>query len=99
MLRALNHCTVPAGALNVSGPQQSVRALAEQFGKRLGKTPVLKGTEAPDAWLVDTSEMVRLMGQSRVSLARMVDWTADWVSRDMPSLGKDTHFDTRDGTY
>jgi nucleoside-diphosphate-sugar epimerase len=99
VLRALNHCTVPSSPLNVSGPQQSVRALAEQFGKRLGKKPVLTGAEAPDAWLIDTSEQVRLMGEPRVPLARMVDWTADWVARDMPSLGKDTHFDTRDGTY
>jgi nucleoside-diphosphate-sugar epimerase len=99
VLRALNHCAVPASPLNVSGPQQSVRALAEQFGARLGKKPVLTGTEAPDAWLVDTSEQARLMGQPRVSLARMIDWTADWVARDLPSLGKDTHFDTRDGTY
>jgi nucleoside-diphosphate-sugar epimerase len=99
VLRALNHCTVPASPLNVSGPKQSVRALAGQFGERLGKKPVLKGTEALDAWLVDTSEQVRLMGQPRVSLARMIDWTADWVAHDMPSLGKDTHFDTRDGTY
>jgi nucleoside-diphosphate-sugar epimerase len=99
VLRALNHCTVPASPLNVSGPQQSVRTVAEEFGKRLGKKPVLTGTEAPDAWLVNTSEQVRLMGQPRVSLARMIDWTADWVARDMPSIGKDTHFDTRDGTY
>ena len=64
-----------------------------------GKKPVLKGTEAPDAWLINASESMRLLGQPRVSLARMIDWTADWVARDMPSLGKDTHFDTRDGAF
>ncbi len=77
----------------------SVRSIAEQFGKRLGKKPVLTGTEAPDAWLVNTSESVQLLGEPRVSLGRMIDWTADWVARGMPSLGKDTHFDTRDGAY
>ena len=34
-----------------------------------------------------------------VRLARMIDWTADWVARGLPSLGKDTHFDTRDGAF
>jgi hypothetical protein len=29
----------------------------------------------------------------------MIDWTADWVARELPSLGKETHFDTRDGTF
>jgi nucleoside-diphosphate-sugar epimerase len=98
-LRALTHCTVPTSALNVSCPPASVRAIAEAVGKRLGKAPVLKGTEAPDAWLIDVSEQNRLMGEPRVSLSRMIGWTADWVQRGMPSLGKDTHFDTRDGTY
>jgi nucleoside-diphosphate-sugar epimerase len=99
VLRALTHCTVPSSPLNVSGPPTSVRWLAEQFGQRLGKKPLLKGTEAPDAWLVNVSESVRLMGEPRVSVERMIDWVADWVKRDMQSLGKDTHFDTRDGTY
>ncbi len=62
-------------------PQTSVRWLAEQFGQRLGKPPVLTGAEAPDAWLVDTSESIRLFGAPRVPLTRMIDWTADWVAR------------------
>jgi nucleoside-diphosphate-sugar epimerase len=98
-LRALVHCTTPTSPLNVSCPPTSVRAIAEAISKKLGKTPLLKGTEARDAWLIDVSEQNRLMGQPRVPLSRMIDWTADWVSRGMPSLGKDTHFDTRDGTY
>jgi nucleoside-diphosphate-sugar epimerase len=99
VLRALNQCTQPTSPLNVSGPVTSVRSIAEQFGQRFSKRPVFAGKEAPDAWLVNVSESARLMGQPRVSMARMIDWTADWVARDMPSLGKDTHFDTRDGAY
>jgi nucleoside-diphosphate-sugar epimerase len=99
VLRALGHCTVPSSPLNVSGPPTSVRWLADQFGQRFGNKPVFKGAEAPDAWLINVSESIRLLGQPRVPLARMIDWTADWVARDMPSLGKDTHFDTRDGAF
>ena len=42
--------------------RRSVRWLAEQFGQRLGKTPVFTGNEAPDAWLINVSESIRLMG-------------------------------------
>jgi nucleoside-diphosphate-sugar epimerase len=99
VLRALLQCSEPTSPLNVSGPPTPVRWIAEQFGQRLGKKPVLKGAEAPDAWLVNVSEQNRLFGQPRVSMDRMMDWAADWVSRDMENLGKDTHFDTRDGAY
>ena len=100
VLRAFSHCTVPTSPLNVSGPETvSIRWLAEAFGKRLGKPPVFTGVEAPDAWLVNTAEAMRLFGHPRVPLAKLVDWTADWVARGMPSLGKDTHYDARDGEF
>ncbi|MEO8202535.1 MAG: NAD-dependent epimerase/dehydratase family protein [Betaproteobacteria bacterium] len=99
-LRLLAHATSPASAFNVSGPDVvSVRWLADEFGKRFGKPAVVTGTEAPTAWLVDTTRTQELLGTPNVPLARMIDWVADWVGRSMPSLGKETHFSTRDGKY
>jgi nucleoside-diphosphate-sugar epimerase len=100
VLRALGHCTTPTSPLNVSGPETvSVRWLAEAFGRRFEKAPVFASVEQPDGWLVNTSEAMRLFGYPTVPLARLVDWQADWIARGLPSLGKDTHFDTRDGTF
>jgi nucleoside-diphosphate-sugar epimerase len=100
VLRAFNQCTLPTSPLNVSGPETvSVRWLAEEFGRRLGKAPVFEGVEQMEGWLVNSTEAMRLFGYPRVPLARLVDWTADWIARGLPSLGKDTHYDTRDGSF
>ena len=99
-LRLLAHCTTPTSPINVTGPEHtSIRWLAGEFGKRFGRKPVLTGQEAPTAWLEDTRESQRLFGKPRVPLGQMIDWVADWIERGQPSLGKPTHFSTRDGKY
>jgi nucleoside-diphosphate-sugar epimerase len=100
VLRAFAYCTTPTSPLNVSGPETiSVRWLAEAFGRKFGKTPSFTGVEAPDGWLINTTQAMKLFGYPGVSLAQLVDWQADWIARGHPSLGKDTHFDTRDGSF
>jgi nucleoside-diphosphate-sugar epimerase len=98
-LRLLAHCTTPTSPINVSGSKVSIRWLAGQFGERFDKSPQIVGNEADTAWLVDTTGARQLLGNPRVPVDTMIDWTADWVQRGQPSLGKPTHFETRDGKY
>jgi len=99
ILRLLARCTSPTSPINISGPKVSVRWLAGEFGKRFSKTPSFSGEEARTAWLVDTAAATKLLGAPRVPIGQMIDWVADWVARGGPSLGKPTHFETRDGKY
>ena len=99
-LRCLARCTIPTSAINVSGDRiLAVRDLAEQLGRRLGRAPTFAGRENPTAWITDTSQAVHEFGVPAVGLDRMLDWTADWVGRHMPSHGKPTKFEVRDGRY
>jgi len=98
-LRALAHCTAPTSGLNVSGGVQRIRDLASALAQRLGVQPLFTGSEAPTAWLVDIGEAQRVFGPPAVPLPTMLDWTADWVARDMASLNKPTHYEARDGKY
>jgi nucleoside-diphosphate-sugar epimerase len=99
-LRCLCQATTPTRPINVSGPETiSVRWLATMFGERLRKRVRIAGEESPTAWLTNTAQAVRLFGKPRVAVANMIDWVADWVANDRPSLNKPTHFEIRDGVY
>jgi len=99
-LRCLAHCASPPMPINVSGPEiLSVRWLAHEFGKRLGKEPKIEGEEADRSWLTNTARATRLFGYPTVSVLSMVDWVADWISAGRRSLGKPTKFEVRSGSY
>jgi nucleoside-diphosphate-sugar epimerase len=99
-LRCLAYCEIPSSPINVSGHEVlAVRDLAAEFGRHFGREPILTGQEEPTAWLTDTSQAVKLFGPPVVDTARLIAWTADWVARAMPSLGKPTHYEVRDGRY
>ncbi|HJQ56920.1 MAG TPA: NAD-dependent epimerase/dehydratase family protein [Vineibacter sp.] len=99
-LRCLAHATTPTTPINVTGPGTiSVRWLAGEFGRLLGRAPQLVGKEATTGWLNNADRMHTQFGPPRVPLATMIAWTADWLTRAMPTFDKPTHYEVRDGRY
>jgi nucleoside-diphosphate-sugar epimerase len=99
-LRCLRHATAPTSPLNVTGPETvSVRWLAQTFGRMMDREPQLVGTESAVGWLNNAGRMNAELGYPRVPLLTMMEWTADWLMRAMPTLNKPTHYEVRDGRY
>lgn len=101
LLRAFPLCANPPDVLNVTGPEiLSVRQAAQRFAELLeAPAPTFVGTESDLAFLSDASRCHALFGPPRITGETLIEWTADWVRRGGPTLGKPTHYETRDGTY
>jgi nucleoside-diphosphate-sugar epimerase len=99
-IQSLAHASVPPLILNLTGPETlSVRAVCQALGRRLGCEPVFAGSESGSAYLNNAQHCQRLFGYPRISAEQLIDWTAAWVKRGGASLGKPTHFETRDGKF
>jgi nucleoside-diphosphate-sugar epimerase len=99
-IRALRHCTVPAKILNVTGPEiVSLRWLAEQFGKMLGRTPEFINEEQSTSFLSNAAESFRLFGYPKVTLKQMMEIVLEWLNQGGKTLDKPTHFSERKGKY
>jgi hypothetical protein len=99
-LCALGHVASPPFVVNLAGPELlSVRRVAEEFGRLLGRPVTFEGTESGEAFLSNGQLGHRLFGYPRVGPGQMIAWVADWLRRGNPTLGKPTHFEVRDGNF
>jgi nucleoside-diphosphate-sugar epimerase len=99
-LQAFDLAGVPPAVINLTGPEVlRVRDVAEQLGALLGKTPRFVGTEAETALLSNAQPALTRIGPTRVSAEQLTRWVADWVMRGGSTLGKPTHFESREGKF
>ncbi|MCJ7841217.1 NAD-dependent epimerase/dehydratase family protein [Lederbergia sp. NSJ-179] len=99
-LRSLRYCSSPPVVLNVTGPETvSVRWLANVFGELLQKEPIFINQEKKTALLNNASKSHKWFGYPRVSLRKMIDWTADWVKEGGVTINKPTLFQDRKGAF
>lgn len=99
-IQCLSLAAAPAVPVNVTGAQTlSVRWIAEELARRLGKTATFSGHEGELAWLNNASRSHSLFGPPETSVEDMLDWTAAWLLRGGRLLGKPTHFESGDGKF
>ena len=100
ILQAINHCQSPATPINITGPELvSIRQTALKFGELMNKKVSIIGVEEDTALLGNIELSTELLGKPRVSLARIIEWTAKWIEGNNKLLGKPTHFESRNGRY
>jgi len=99
-LLSLDYASSPVTTFNITGLQKlSVREMAQRFGTLFGKTPKISGTEAADALLSNATRSIVSLGPPFVSENDLIEWAATWIKRGGGTLGKPTHFESRDGRF
>jgi hypothetical protein len=99
-LQVFDHLATPPFVINVTGPELlRVRDVCDEFGRLFNKPVSFVGQEASSALLNNAARAFELFGKPRVSAACLMQWIAHWIQRGGPSLGKPTHFESRDGKF
>jgi nucleoside-diphosphate-sugar epimerase len=99
-IQCLTRVSVPPFVINVTGAEVlSVRDLALELGRILGREPVFASREEEDALVSNTELAQSHFGPPSVSAVSLLSWVADWVSSGRPTLGKPTKFEEREGDF
>jgi nucleoside-diphosphate-sugar epimerase len=100
IIRSLDLTSSPMAVRNLCRPTIfSVREVAMKFGEMFGREPKLIGSESTTALLGNAEKICGELGTPGVELSQMLNWIAHWLQHGGRSLGKPTHFETRDGKY
>jgi len=90
----------PAVPLNVTGaPALSVRSVAGEFGRLLGREAVITGREEETAWLANPGRSHAIFGTPEVKAQQMIEWIAAWLLAGGCTHGKPTKFENREGKF
>jgi hypothetical protein len=99
-LNSLAHTSTPPRILNIAGSEiLRVREVCVEFARLMNKNVTFTGEEASNALLNNASDSYALIGPPSTTSQEMIGWTAAWVMRGGASLGKATHFESRDGVF
>jgi nucleoside-diphosphate-sugar epimerase len=98
-LRCLELCARPPAILNVCGPVQPVRSLAERLGELLGCDPVFADAEGRLARVSNDERCRELFGPYRDGVDEMLEAAAGWVADGGESWDKPTKFGVANGKY
>ena len=100
ILRSFDLATSPIATRNLCAAEISpTRKTALRFGDLLDREPKFIGAESETALLGNAQRICGELGRPGTGLDTMIQLIADWVKRGGSSLGKPTHFETRDGKY
>lgn len=100
VIQSLELAASPSIALNITGPETfSIRQVAQQFGRLLGREAHFSGEENGRGYLNNAVFANSRFGNPSVPLGLLVEWIAHWVAIGGASSGKPTHFETQNGKY
>ncbi len=99
-LRTFDRAASPPWIVNVTGPELlSVRAVCEDFGRRMRKPVRFEGAEAETALLSHAGRLVHSFGPPQIAAQQLIDWVAQWIMHGGTNLKKPTHFESRSGNF
>lgn len=99
-LQSFPLAAVPPRILNLTGVETlRVRDVAAKLAALMGKSVTFEGREADSALLNNSAAAHAELGMPSLGSDRLLEMVADWVMRGGQSLGKPTHFESRDGRF